>query len=174
MRIAIGEAESNHVTWTVRSPLYKLLVGVLVATVFLVALLLPSPTPARWGAIGLVVAGALVVAVILTLTTPLVDEGHLERLPDGGSLERTRTWPLVAPRTVLQLSLDRVAAFEVETSAFEDAPPTTLTLARLQVRDVDGATRLLTEWAEPASVLALGEALAKAGRRELTRLSPVV
>jgi hypothetical protein len=171
MRIVIDEEGRNRVTWAARSPLLKLLAGLLIAALFLVVLLLPSPSPARWRVVGLVVGCALVIAAILTVTTPLIDGGTLERLPDGGELERTKTWPLIQPRTVLQLPLDEIAAFEVETVDFENAGPTVTTLSRLRIQDTSGAHIDLTDWAEPSSVVALGEAVARVGRRELTRLS---
>jgi hypothetical protein len=169
MRIVIGVEEHNRIAWEARSPLLRILAGVLVATVFLVVLLVPSPSPARWRVVGGVVGSALAIAAILTLTTPLTDSGHLERLPDGGDVERIKTWPLMSPRSVLQLPLDEIVAFVVETADFEEAAPRVTTLSRLRIQNTAGAHMALTAWAEPSSVLALGEALAKAGRRELVR-----
>jgi hypothetical protein len=169
MRIAIGEGGHNRVTWEARSPLLRVLLGLLIATVFLAALVIPSPSPVRWRVVGLLVGFALVLATILTVTTPLVDGGYLERLPDGGQLERFRAWPLINPRMVLQLPLDEVSTFEVEAADFEDFAPEMTRLARLWVRDTSGRRALLTDWAEPSSVTELGESLAKTGRRELTR-----
>ena len=171
MRLVIGEEDHNRITWEARSPLLKLLLGLLIATILVVALLLPSPSPARGRVVALVVGCAFVIAITLTLTTPLVDGGHLERLPDGGDIGRTKIWPLVSPRVVLQLPLDEVSAFQVESVGFEDASQEVSTLARLRVQNTAGAYVILTDWAETASVVALGEALAKAGRRELIRLS---
>jgi hypothetical protein len=170
MRIVIEEEDHNRVVWASRSPLIKLLVGLLIASVFLVALLAPSPSPMRGRVVGLVIGSGLVIAVLVTLTTPLVDGGHLERLPDGGDIERTKAWPFVKPRILMQLSLDGVESFELETADFGEAPPDLTRLARLRIRPVSGAPVNLTDWVEPSSVLALGEALSRIGRRELVRL----
>jgi hypothetical protein len=170
MHIDITEEDHNRVTWQGRNPLVRILIGVLVGVLFLVALVVPSPSPARWAVTaGLVVLG-LVIATILALTTPLADGGALERLPDGGEVQRIKAWLFIGNRPALSVALNDITAFEVEGQIFDDAAPATYGLARLWAIDTGGARISLTGWADPESVSALGEALARAGRREMVRV----
>ena len=167
MHIDITEESHSRITWQRRNPLVKILIGVLIGILCLVGLVLPSPSPARWPVtVGLVVLG-VVIASILAVTIPLVDRGSLERLPEGGEVQRSRAWLLVGERTAWTLALDDVSAFDVETEGFEDTPPDVYPLARLWATDSEGHRLSLTDWAEPESVNALRKALSRVGRREI-------
>jgi hypothetical protein len=124
----------------------------------------------RWQVTGLVAGALLMIGLVLGITTPRIDRGHLERLPEGGEVRRTRVWLLVGERPVLAWNLEDVVAFQMEGRVFEGMPPSSYRLARLWVVGSDGERRRLTHWADPASVQALGEALGKAGRRAFERV----
>jgi hypothetical protein len=163
--IALTEESHNHIDWEVRTPVVWYEVGLLVGALFFAVLAVLSPSPLRWQAIGLVGGLLLIAAVALAVTTPMVDRGHLERLPEGGEVRRSRVWLFLGERPVLAWPLDDVVAFQMEGEIFEDVSPTTYRLARLWVVSREGDRRRLTQWASPASVRSLGEALGKAGRR---------
>ncbi len=166
MHIDITEENHSRVTWQGRTPLVRILIGLLIGTLCLVGLVLPSPSPVRWPVtVGLVALG-LVVASTLAVTTPLVDGGSLERLPDGGEVQRSRSWLFIGERSAWSLPLNDVASFDVEMEEFEDTPPDVYSLARLWATDAAGRRLRLTEWAEPELVNALREALSRVGRRE--------
>ena len=167
MRIVVTEESHSRVAWQVRSPLIGILVGLLIAVLFFAALIIFSPSPIRFQAVGVVAGVALVIASVVVVTTPLVDSGYVERQPEGGDVQRTKRWPLVSPRSVVSLDLDEVARFEIETEVFEDAPPDIYSLSRLWAIDKADGRVALTDWAEPSSVQALGDAVSRAGRRDL-------
>lgn len=167
MHITIMEESHNRVTWQANRPVASVLIGILLAVLFLVAVVVFSPSPVRWQVSGAIVAIGLVAAVTLVLTMPMVDGGSLERDPDGGNLRRVKTWLFRGPREVLSLALERVVTFESETRTFEDGPTEKYALARLRVVTQAGGREILTDWAETHSVTLLGDVLMKVGRREL-------
>lgn len=164
VRIAIVDESHNRVDWETRSPLLWIEGGLGVAALFFALLVVPSPSPYRWLALGAVVGVLVLLAVILAITTPLVDQGSLERLPEGGDLQRLKVWLLRGPRPAVEADLGEVARFEAETEIFEDSPLDIYQLSRLWAIFKDGERRCLTDWCEPASVAALGDALSRAGR----------
>ncbi len=168
MQIKIVEEHHNQVDWEVRTPLHWTIGGLIVGAAVFALLVIPSPSPHRWWAVAGVTGGVLAIAVFIAATTPTVDRGHLERLPEGGLVRRTRTWLLVGERSTLEVELDTITGFEAEIEAFEDRRTEPYQLARLWAISTDEAPRGLTDWAEPASALALGEALAKAARLPFT------
>jgi len=130
-------------------------------------LVTPSASALRRQAVGVVTAIVLVLGALLAVTTPVVDRGHLERLPEGGDLRRSKVWLLVGARTVVDVPLEDIGGFEVEIETFEDVPPAVYRQARLWAVANDGSRYCLTDWAETDSVSDLGNSLAKAGRRVL-------
>ena len=165
MRVVVREESYNRAEWQTSRPLPWILVGLLSAVVFLVALVAFSPSVFRWQ-VGAGIAGlGLGIGAAVVLTIPLVDGGSIERTPDGGELRRTKTWVGRGAREVLSVDLRDVQAFEVETRSFEDGPVETHDLGRLWVVDGKGNRVSLTEWVEVPSVQALCDVLAKAGRR---------
>ncbi|MBN1248056.1 MAG: hypothetical protein JXC32_10395 [Anaerolineae bacterium] len=167
MRIVLTEESHNHVDWEIRWPLLKMEIGLLVGLVVFLLIVIPSPNPARWTVVGVVTGVVILIGVLLAALSPLVDRGHLERLPEGGDLKRTKVWPLIGERVTLDAELDDIAGFEVEQALFEDAPPATYQLARLLAVTTDGERRALTVWAQPESVAQLARALERAHRRSL-------
>jgi hypothetical protein len=117
--------------------------------------------------VAVIVALGLGVGTAVVLAIPLVDGGSIERTPDGGELRRTKTWIGRGAREVVSVDLGDVRAFEVETRSFADGPVDTFDLGRLWMRDLEGNRISLTDWGELSSVQALGDALARAGRRSL-------
>jgi hypothetical protein len=167
MRIVIVEESHNRVAWQSRTPVLWIEAGLLAGAVSVGVLLLSSPSPMRWQLTGAVVAVLISIAAVLGLTTAPLERGHLERLPEGGSLVRTKVWPLVKARTIVEADLEGVTGFEIETEAFEESLAECYILSRLWALTGGGDRYCLTEWAETGSVKALGAALAKAGRRTL-------
>ncbi len=165
VRIAIIDESHNRVDWETRSPLLWIEGGLAAGALFFALLVAPSPSPHRWLAVGAVAGLVILVGVLLAITTPLVDRGSLERLPEGGDLQRFKTWLLRGARPVITADLGEVARFEGETQTFEDTPSEIYQLSRLWVIFEDGERRCLTTWSDPASVVALGTALSRAGRR---------
>jgi hypothetical protein len=103
----------------------------------------------------------------VAVTTPLVEKGHLERLPEGGDVGWAQVWPLVGERARSTAALEAIERFEVETELFEDTAPELYRRSRVWAVSDEGERYPLSSWAEASSALALGEALAKAGRRPL-------
>lgn len=169
MRIVLTEESHNHVDWETRSPVVWIEVGLLVGLLVMCLLVIPSPSPLRWPVLGTCAALILALGGLLAVTTPVVDRGHLERLPEGGDLKRTRMWLGGIERVTVDLPLEDIDRFEVESESFDDVPPAVVHQARLWGLTGDGARYCLTDWAEPDSVNALGLALEKAGRRELAQ-----
>lgn len=168
MRIALTEESHNHVDWEVRWPLLGMEAGLLIGLVVFYLLVIPSPSPARWTLVGITTGVVIGVGVLLAALSPLVDRGHLERLPEGGDLKRTKVWPLIGERLMLDAEIDDIAGFEIEETLFEDAPPTTYGLARLWVVTKEGQRHTLTAWAQPETVAELQHALERALRRGVT------
>ncbi len=168
MQIALTEESHNHVDWEAKRPVVWMEVGLLAALLVLALLVIPSPSQRRWLVLGGAAAVFVALGVLLAATSPLADRGHLERLPEGGDLKRSKVWILVGERLVVDQELDGIAGFEVEQATFEDAPPATYDLARLWAVSMEGHRFSLTEWAEPESVLRLEKALERALRRQLS------
>lgn len=167
MRVEILEETHNRVEWQAKTQLLWIEAGLLFGAGVFGLLIVPSPHPSRWLAAGVVGGIVLLVGVLVAVTTPAIEKGHLERLPDGGDVGRVKAWPLVGSRTVVDAALEDVTGFDIETTVFEDAGSDLYRRSRLWAVTGDGSRRALTSWAKPSSVLALGEALSKAGRRPL-------
>jgi hypothetical protein len=165
MEAVITEESHNRVVWEVRSSLLWMELGLLIGWVLFAALVVMAPSPLRWTLILGVGAAVLGVGGALALTTPLVDGGELERTPEGGVLYRERRWLFVGRRLSWEVPLEDVVGFRPETQAFEETGGVTYPQARLWAVCGDGAPLPLTGWLAPPSAYALGEALAKAGRR---------
>lgn len=165
MHIVITEESHNRVSWQVRTPLLWIEGALLVGALVFALLVLPSPSPVRWQAIAVVDGILLVAGSVVAVTTPLIDQGYLERMPEGGEVQRAKVWPFVGARSVITRDLGEIVDFDLETEIFEDAPRETTQLCRLWAVSDAGERICLTNWAHPASVTALGTALAKAGRR---------
>lgn len=167
MRVEILQETHNRVDWQAKTPLVWIEAGLVLGAVAFGLLIVPSPHPSRWLVAGVVGGVVLLIGVIVAFTTPMAEQGHLERLPDGGDVGRVKAWPLIGTRTVVAVALDDITSFEVETTVFEDAGSDPYRRSRLWAVLDDGSREALTSWAEPSSVLALAEALSKAGRRPL-------
>ncbi len=175
MEFAIVEETHNRVSWRMRSPVVRIEIGLLVGFVIaaVLVILLPAFRPFGWFVVGAFVLGILGTGLYLALTTPLWDRGFMERLPDGGLVRREQRWVFGGERVTLDLPLDVVTAFEVETALFEGTGGALQTFARLllllQDEAVGGAARPvpLTDWLEVEVIDALGRSLAWAARRPL-------
>ncbi len=165
MQIQIVDEAHNRVDWVVRTPLLKILLGLLIAWAVFVVVLVPTPSPRRWGVLGGVTGVLLLAFAVLVTTTPLGEQGHMERTIEGGDLSRVKRWLIVGRRVAWESPLGEVAGFQMEWRMFEETGAHTYTLARLWATLTDGTFALLTDWADPETVYALGETLAKAGRR---------
>lgn len=167
MSIVITEESHNRVAWQANRPVVSVLIGILAAVLFLVAVVVFSPSPVRWQVSGAILVAGLAIAVAIVLTMPMVDSGFLERSPDGGDLRRVQTWFLRGTREVFGLALEDIATFELETRSFEDGPTGSYPLARLRVIAQDGSHEILTDWTETHLARDLVDVLTKVGRREL-------
>jgi len=165
MQIRIVDEAHNRVDWAVRTPLFKILLGLLIGWGVFVALVITSPSPLRWALIAGVSAVMAIGFLILVTTTPFGELGHLERTIEGGEVYRLKRWLLLGKRPAWVSPLEAISGFQMEWRTFEETAEQTYTLARLWVILTDGTFALLTDWSEPQSVQALGESLAKAGRR---------
>jgi len=168
MRIVLTEEDHNHVDWGSRSSVVWIEVALLAGVLFFSLLVTPSASALRRQAVSVVAAIVLVLGGLLAATTPAVDRGHLERLPEGGALKRSKVWLVIGERAVVDVALDDIGGFEVEVETFEDVPPVVYRQARLWAVAKDGSRYCLTDWAEADSVSDLGNSLARAGRRVLT------
>ncbi len=165
MHIQIVDEAHNRVDWAARTPLVKILVGLVAGWGVLTVLVLPAPGPRTYLVGGIAAGVILFFALFLALTTPLSERGHLERTPEGGEMYRLKRWLLGGKRMTWYALLEDVSGFQMEWQTFEETSADTYTLARLWVVLTDGSTALLTDWAEVDHVRGLGESLAKAGRR---------
>ena len=167
MRIVLTEESHNHVDWETRSPVVWMEIGLLVGILVFSLLVMPSASTLRRQAVSVVAAIILALGGLLASTTPVADRGHLERLPEGGDLKRSKVWLVVGARVVVEVALEDIDGFEVEVETFEDVPPTIYRQARLWAVASDGSRHYLTDWAEIDSVSDLGSSLEKASRRVL-------
>lgn len=164
MRIEIVEESHNRVDWQSRTPLLWIEAGLLLGAAVTGALLLLSPSPLRWQITAAVVGVVAILGGVLAATMPPLDRGYLERLPEAGRLGRTKVWPLVGSRPVVEVDLGQITGFEVETEVFEESAAECYEMSRLWAVTEGEARYCLTGWAETESVTLLGMSLAKAGR----------
>ena len=120
MRIVLTEEDHNHVDWESRSPVVWIEVALLVGVLVFSLLVTPSASTLRRQAVSVVTAIVLALGGLLAVTTPVVDRGHLERLPEGGDLKRSKVWLVVGARAVVDVPLEDIDRFEVEVETFED------------------------------------------------------
>ncbi|MBN2006703.1 MAG: hypothetical protein JXA21_25340 [Anaerolineae bacterium] len=165
MHIQIVDEAHNRVDWAASTPLVKVLLGLFAGWGILAVLLLPGPGPRTYLVGGVAGGAVLLFALLMALTTPLSERGHLERTPEGGEVYRLKRWLLAGKRMTWYAPLEDVSGFQMEWQTFEETSAATYTLARLWVVLTDGSTALLTDWADVDHVRGLGELLAKAGRR---------
>ena len=92
MKIIITDEAHNRVDWVVRTPLLRILLGILVGWGIFTALVITSPSPLRWPMFGTVSGIVVMVILILAFTTPVREKGHLERTIDGGDVQRIKGW----------------------------------------------------------------------------------
>jgi len=165
MDIQIVDEAHNRVDWAVRTPLVKILIGLIAGWGVLAVLVLPGSGPRTYLVGGIAGGVVLLFALFMMLTTPLSERGHLERTPDGGEVYRLKRWLLGGKRMTWHALLEDVSGFQMEWQTFAETASDTYTLARLWAVLTDGSTALLTDWAEVEHIRGLGESLAKAGRR---------
>ncbi|MBN1488186.1 MAG: hypothetical protein JW981_11140 [Anaerolineae bacterium] len=167
MEIAFTEEGHKLVNWEGRTSLIRFEVGLLVALVAFVALFAPSPGALRWWFIGGGSVVMLTVGLYLALTMPILEQGMLERYPEGGVAYRMQRWLFRGQQMAWELSLDNLNVLRVEFCDFEGLGGATYSMARLWVLLNEGEPLLLLDWNDPQKVCALGTVLAKAARRPL-------
>lgn len=167
MHIVLTEEGHNYVDWETRSPVLWIEVGLLMGLVVFSLLVTPSASILRRQAVRVVAVIVVALGGLLAATTPVADRGHLERLPEGGHLKRSKVWLVVGERTVVDVVLEDIDGFEVEVETFEDVPPAVYRQARLWAVANEGSRYCLTDWAEADSVSDLRDSLGRAGRRML-------
>ncbi|MCD6345253.1 MAG: hypothetical protein J7M17_06610 [Anaerolineae bacterium] len=174
MRIQVTEETHNRVVWEVDTSLARIEIGLLVSMAVCLALLiiLPSPGLLGWLAIAIVVMGAPTAAILLALTTPLREQGLVERTPEGGVVRLEQRWMFQRKPVVWESSLEDVAGFSVEQQTFAETKSRAQTLARLWVflppEDAEQQPRMpLTNWLEVNVVQALGKSVTHVARRPL-------
>ena len=174
MHIQVTEETHSLIVWEVDTFLARIEIGLLVSMAICLALLIILPTPGLlgWLAIAIVVMGAPTAAILLALTTPLREQGLVERSPEGGVVRFEQRWILPRKPVVWELSLEDIAGFSVEQQTFAETGARARTLARLWVllppEDDEQQPRMpLTNWLEVNVAQALGQSLAHVSRRLL-------
>jgi len=120
--------------------------------------------------------GAPTIAILLALTTPLGEQGLVERSPEGGVVRLEQRWILQRKPMVWDSSLEAISGFSVEQQTFAETSARARTLARLWVflppEDDEQQPRMpLTNWLEVNVTQALGQSLAHVARRPLLPFS---
>jgi len=164
MKATIVEETHNRVVWEVRTSTLWIVLGLFLGGLCVAVFLVLVPLTPRWDLVGVVLALALSVAVLLALTTPLAERGELERTLDGGSLARVRQWLFYGRRSAWQAPLKSIVGFRPEVRIFEDTGEQTYTRSRLWAFLTDADPLPLTDWLDVPFVHTLGELLAKAAR----------
>ncbi len=167
MKLDIIDESHNRVDWLVRWPVIWIELSLLLGLSVLTAVIMLSTSPARW--IWLSTAGGfvMIVGVAIAMTTPIREEGYLERLPDGGELKLTYIWLGLGKRTEVALPFPDLDGFVCETQNFERTERSVYAMARLWARTRENDMRRLSAWGKPTTIEPLGEALSKAARRPL-------
>ncbi len=174
MRIQVTEETHNRVVWEANTFLARIEIGLLAGIVVCLALLiiLPPPGLVGWLIIAIVFMGAPTIAILLALTTPLREQGLVERSPEGGVVRFEQRWILQRKPVVWELSLEGIAGFSVEQQTFAETSARARTLARLWVflppeGDEQQPRMPLTNWLEVNVVQALGQSVTHVARRPL-------
>ncbi len=167
MKLEITDESHNSVAWSVRWPVIRMEVSLLLGLSVLAGFMLLSAHPARWIWLGTVGGFTVIVGVAIAATTPIREEGHLERLPDGGELRLTYVWLILGRRTAFALPFQELAGFIYEAQDFQRTERSIYTMARLWASTHDDEALRLSTWGSPADVEPLGEILSKAARRPL-------
>ena len=174
MRIQVTEETHNRIVWEVDTFLARIEIGLLAGMAVCLALLviLPPPGLLGWLVVAIVFMGAPTTAILLALTTPLWEQGLVERTPEGGVVRLERRWILQRKPVVWEMSLEGVAGFSVEQQTFAETSARARTLARLWVflppeGDEQQPRMPLTNWLEVNVAQALGQSLAHVARRPL-------
>jgi hypothetical protein len=169
MHLEITFTSHNRVDWVVRTKILWIEISLILGVLVAVSLLASTASPIRWRVITILIAIASIIAGILAATTPVIERGFLERLPDGGELVISKFWIPIGPRKALMLPVDDILGFRYEVSVFQDSEEDRYPMARLWViRKVDSPQKV-TGWLDPEGVDSLGDALAKACRCEYDR-----
>ena len=171
MRIQVTEETHNRVVWEVNTFLARIEIGLLAGMAVCLALLIILPPPGLWGwlVIAIVFMGAPTAAILLALTTPLREQGLVERSPEGGVVRFEQRWILPRKPVVWELSLEDIAGFSVEQQTFAETSARARTLARLWVllppEDDEQQPRMpLTNWLEVNVTQALGQSVTHVAR----------
>lgn len=167
MKLEITDESHNRVDWLVQWPVLWIEVGLWGGLSVLTVFILLVNHPARWIWLGAVGGLTLIVGVALAATTPIREEGHLERLPDGGELRLIRVWLGFGRRTVFVLPFQELVGFVYESQDFQRTEQSIYTMVRLWASTQDDGALRLSAWGRPSELEPLGEVLSKAARRPL-------
>ncbi len=170
MQFRITEETHNRVAWEMYTPLVRLEIGLGVGLLLwiIVVVVLPGFTGFGWLVMAVLLASILGAALYLALSTPLVEQGVMERLPDGGGIRRVQRWLIGGDREAMSLPLENVEGYTVEVRTFTGMGGELRRLARLRVLprgEADALPLWLTDWLEPEAAETFSWALAQASRR---------
>jgi hypothetical protein len=167
MNLEITDESHNRVEWLVRWPVVWVELGLLLGLSVLTIFILLSTHSARWIWLGTVGGFTIIIGVAIAATTPVSEEGYLERLPDGGELRLTCIWFGLGRRTRVDLPFPELDSFVYETQDFERTERSIYTMARLWARTRESDVSRLSAWGKPTVIEPLGAALSRAARRPL-------
>ena len=164
MNLEITSTSHNRVDWVIRTKILWIEISLICGVIIAAFLLASTSSPIRWQVITVLITMSVVIAGILAATTPLIERGYLERLPDGGELLLSKFWLPIGPRKALTVPVDEISALKYEESEFQDSEEDKYMLARLWIIHKSEAPLQLCSWLDPETVNKLGDALAKACR----------
>mgnify|MGYP006283425901 CR=1 FL=1 len=164
MKVEITDESHNRVDWQVRWPVVWIELALLLGLSVLAVFMLLSTHPARWIWLAGVGGFLLIVGVAIGATTPMREDGYLERLPDGGELRFERVWLGIGRRTAVALPFEELEGFLYETQDFRRTEQSIVTMGRLWVTTQDRGSLSISVWGKPASIEPLANALSKAAR----------
>lgn len=167
MKATIVEEAHNRVVWEVKTALLWMVLGLFGGGIGAAAWLVVAPSPLHLTLAGILMALVISVAGFLALTTPLAEQGEVERTLDGGHVARTRRWLFFGKRLAWEAPLEVIVGFRPEPRLFEDTAEQTYTLSRLVALVADADPVPLTDWLDPPFVLDLSASLTKAARLDV-------
>jgi len=165
MQVKILDEQHNAVRWELRRPLVEIELGILGGMLLLIAGLFFVQSAVRWPFIAGVVTLALGAAFYVAFTTPLWEQGAMERAPEGGTVTCERRWLLRRELERWEAPLDSVESVGVMLRTVEETDGHVVPAARCYVRLAEGGAPVpLTGWATVESATQLAQSFARAAR----------
>ncbi len=171
MRLEITEQAHNKVAWTVHTQIVQVLIGIgiAVALSLLLLVIFPNLNTLVWVVLLGIALGGAGMILLLVILKPRMEEGLVERTPEGGTVWRKEWLILRGEHMLFEFPLEEVAGFWIEERDFEQSGGDKLRLARLWIIFTEeGEGQPLVDWMDIPAVRGLAEAIAKASRRPLT------